>query len=105
MAYTVQISSTAQRLARKLPKDVRRAIVLHAKKLAAKPHAGEKLKGRLSFLYSYHFNHEGVSYRIIYEISQKRRQVFIRLASSRENVYRKLSKMRVKPLLKRGVTR
>jgi mRNA-degrading endonuclease RelE of RelBE toxin-antitoxin system len=105
MAYTVQISSTAQRLARKLPKDVRRAIVDHAKRLAAKPHAGEKLKGGLSFLYAYHFNHKGVSYRIIYEISQKRRQILVCLASSRENVYRKLSNMRLKPLLKRGGTR
>ena len=72
------------------------------RRIGAKPRSGEKLKGRLSFLYSYHFNHKGVSYRIIYEVSQKRRQILIRLASSRENLYRRLGKMRVKPLLKKG---
>ena len=50
MAYTVEISSTAYRLAKKLPKNIRQVVVDHAKKLAIKPHAGEKLKGKYSYL-------------------------------------------------------
>jgi mRNA-degrading endonuclease RelE of RelBE toxin-antitoxin system len=99
MIYAVEISSTAHRLTKKFPKDIRQAIVHHTKGLATKPHAGKKLKGGFSFLYSYHFNYKGVSYRVIYEVSQKKQQVLIRLASSLENVYRKLTEMRVKPLL------
>ena len=75
MAYTVQISPTAHRLARKLPKDVRQSIVLHAKRLATKPRIGAKLKGRLAFLHSYHFSYKGVPYRIIYEISKEKQQI------------------------------
>ena len=101
MAYTVEITPAAHRLAKKFPKSIRKVIVNQAKWLARQPYAGKKLRGKFSFLYSCRFHHQGVSYRIIYEVSKKDQRLIVHLAASRENLYRRLSEMRVKRLLGR----
>jgi mRNA-degrading endonuclease RelE of RelBE toxin-antitoxin system len=99
MAFTVEIATTAYRLAKKLPQDVRKVIVEYTEELAKQPLAGEKLKGQFSCLYSYHFSHKGVAYRLIYEVSTVKQQILIRLVATRENIYRRLGEMKIKPLL------
>lgn len=99
MTYNVEISSTAKRLVKKFPRNIREEIVKHSKIIASNPSVGEKLRGKHSFLFSYHFGFKGVQYRMIYEISQEKKIIYIRLATTRENIYRRLEEMNVKPLL------
>jgi mRNA-degrading endonuclease RelE of RelBE toxin-antitoxin system len=45
-------------------------------------------------LRSLHLSIEGTAYRIIYQIFHKSETIVIRLAVPRENIYRKLDKMK-----------
>lgn len=50
----------------------------------------EKLKGKLSHLYSYHFQKNGTQYRITYEVLEDDSIVFHYMVATRENFYKKL---------------
>jgi len=54
------------------------------------PLEADKLKGKLSHLYSYHFQKNGTQYRIAYEVLEDDMIVFHYMVASRENFYRKL---------------
>jgi addiction module RelE/StbE family toxin len=54
------------------------------------PLKADKLKGKLSHLYSYHFQKNGTQYRIAYEVLEEEMIVFHYMVASRENFYRKL---------------
>ena len=55
--------------------------------------AGEPLQGRYRQLRSIHLTHEGVSYRIIYQVFTNTETVSIYLADKRENIYKRLMHM------------
>jgi mRNA-degrading endonuclease RelE of RelBE toxin-antitoxin system len=55
------------------------------------------LKGKYRFLRSLHLSIAGTAYRIIYQIFPKSETIVVRLAATRENIYRKLDEMKVKP--------
>jgi mRNA-degrading endonuclease RelE of RelBE toxin-antitoxin system len=98
MVYTLQIDNAAYRLFRKLPKDVQEQMIEEAQTLKTNPLKGETLKGKYRFLRSLHFSFKGVAYRLIYQVLPKTTTVVVRLAASRENIYRKLDEMGLKPL-------
>ncbi|MDQ7046337.1 MAG: type II toxin-antitoxin system mRNA interferase toxin, RelE/StbE family [Sulfurovum sp.] len=50
----------------------------------------EKLKGKLSSFYSYHFTQNKVNYRIAYKIIDDNSIVFYCLIAKRENFYKSL---------------
>lgn len=99
MAYTVEIASGAYRVVKKLPRNIRGEIYTQAKRLGKNPHLGHQLKGEYSYLSSLHFTYKGTAYRIIYETSTDKKAVLIHLADTRENIYRQLKEMKVKPKL------
>lgn len=96
--YKIWVTKSAFRHAKKLPPDVRRFLISKTKVLKENPLAGYKLRGKLSFLCSLHLRFKGVDYRVIYEIDKKEKRVYIRYADTRENLYRNLEAMRIKPL-------
>jgi mRNA-degrading endonuclease RelE of RelBE toxin-antitoxin system len=98
MAYTLQIGSAAFRLFRKLPKRVQKQLIQKAQVLETDPLKGQPLKGEYRFLRSLHLNFKGTAYRIIYQVFPKTSTIIVRLAASRENLYRRLKEMRIKPL-------
>jgi len=98
MAYILEITSAALRQAKKLPKNVRQAIVQKSEGLSKNPLIGEKLRGKYSFLRSFHFSFKGTQYRVIYETDHRLKKIYVRLVDSRENLYRNLDKMKLKPL-------
>jgi len=53
--------------------------------------AHDKLKGKLSHLYSYHFQKNSTQYRIAYEILEDDKIIFHYMVATRENFYKKLS--------------
>ena len=54
------------------------------------PIKSETLKGKLSHLYSYHFQKNGTQYRIAYEILEDDKIIFHYMVATRENFYKKL---------------
>lgn len=50
----------------------------------------ERLKGKLSSLYSYHFQKNKIHYRIAYEVLEEEKVVFHYMVSTRENFYKRL---------------
>jgi mRNA-degrading endonuclease RelE of RelBE toxin-antitoxin system len=97
MTYTLNIDKPALTLFKKLPQPIQRALIEKAQVLKTNPTAGEPLKGKYRHLRSLHLSIQGTAYRIIYQVFQKSEQIVVRLAASRENIYRKLDEMKLNP--------
>lgn len=89
----ITITNTGRKIFKKLPKKLREKIYIEAQILKTNPYAGESLQGRFTNLRSLHVSFEGVAYRIIYKIFPASLEIEIQLATSRENIYRKLEEM------------
>ena len=88
--YQIVITNTAKRAVKKLPSYIREEIIKKASVLETNPFLGEKLVGKLSFLYSFHFSFKGTQYRIAYSVDEKEKVATIHLAGPRENFYDRL---------------
>jgi len=98
MPYQVVTVPAARRALKKLPKPVRKHIVKAVKPLATKPYLGERLEDQWRFLRSFHTVYRRTHYRVAYEVDEKRKEVIVRVARTRENFYRSLRKMKLKSL-------
>ena len=54
------------------------------------PMSNEPLKGKLSHIYSYHFQKNSTQYRIAYEILEDKEILFHLMVATRANFYKKL---------------
>jgi mRNA-degrading endonuclease RelE of RelBE toxin-antitoxin system len=97
MTYTLNIDKPALTLFKMLPQQIQQALIEKAQALRINPTAGEPLKGKYRHLRSLHLSIQGTAYRIIYQVFQKSEQIGVRLAASRENIYRKLDEMKLNP--------
>jgi mRNA-degrading endonuclease RelE of RelBE toxin-antitoxin system len=97
MVYTLNIDNPAKRVFKRLPRDIRAVLLEKAQVLKDKPLAGEQLKGKYRLLRSLHCSIKGTAYRIIYQIFPSAETIFVRFAGPRENIYRKLDEMKLKP--------
>lgn len=95
MSYALSIAPAAERIFKKLAKEVQREIIKTAQVLTIDPLKGKQLKGKQRYLRSLHFTYKGIPYRIIYQLSNKEKEIVIRLATTRENIYRKLDEMKI----------
>lgn len=91
--YTVEFGPAAYRVYKKLPPAIQSAIRKRAKELQTAPLSGQSLQGKHKGLRSLHFSLQGVAYRVIYQAVVETETIIIRLASTRENIYRKLEEM------------
>ena len=96
MRYTLNIDKPALTLFKKLPNTIQRILIEKAQVLTINPQAGEPLKGKYRLLRSLHLSIEGTAYRIIYQIFPTSEMVVVRLAGTRENIYKKLDEMKLK---------
>ncbi len=62
------------------------------KKIRESPHQSFELGYSFKGLRSYHFNFEGTSYRIVYEVFEKDKLVVVILIGTRENFYERLKR-------------
>jgi len=84
VAWRVEIENRCLRELKKLDRRmVLRAFDLIEKTIALDPHAGKALAGRYKGLYSWRFS----SYRIVYEIREKRLVIVVLRISHRKDVY------------------
>jgi mRNA-degrading endonuclease RelE of RelBE toxin-antitoxin system len=98
MGYAVTMTSPAHTMLRKLPPPIRKHLVKKAQKLSANPNLGQPLRGILRGFLSLHTVYRRTHYRIVYEINQRLEEIIVRGAGPRENLYRKLERMHLKPL-------
>jgi len=98
MQYQIFTTSSGQRSLRKLPKHAKKPLLREIQKLRTQPRLGEQLKAEFRFLRSLHFKHGNIDYRVAYEIDDKTKEIAIRYADNRENFYKKLRRMKLKPL-------
>ena len=89
---------SGHRALKKLPSSVRKHIIDAIQVLSIDPYRGEQLEGQWKFLRSLHTVFIRTHYRIVYEVDEKRKYVVIRFAASRENFYRTLRQLQMKPL-------
>ena len=93
MTYSLEIRPGAKRLFKKLPRDVQTKIIQETQILQTNPMAGKALKGKYRTLRCLKFNFKGSAYRVAYQIFANTSTIVIRLASTRENFYRRLEVM------------
>lgn len=98
MEYQIFTTTSGQRSLRKLPRQVKKPLLKEIQKLTGNPRLGEQLVREFRFLRSLHFKHANVHYRVVYEVHGKTKEVAIRYADNRENFYKKLRQMKLKPL-------
>jgi mRNA-degrading endonuclease RelE of RelBE toxin-antitoxin system len=95
MAFTLNITNNAERVIKRLPREIRTVLLGKAQVLKENPRAGEQLTGKHRYLRSLHLSIKGTAYRIIYQVLEDAETVVIRLAGPRENIYRKLDEMKL----------
>lgn len=91
MYELVVLNSAAKQLS-KFDKPVRKKIIGVLGEIAENPFIGERLKGGLATLYSYHLKATGIEYRIAYQIKEQEVVVIIMQIGTRENFYEELKK-------------
>ena len=90
--YEIIILNSAAKELRKYDKPVRNKIINAMDKLAENPYIGDRLKGDLATIYSYHLKVSGVEYRIAYQIKEQEIVVIVMQIGTRENFYSELKK-------------
>lgn len=69
--YEIVILNSAAKQLRKLDKPIKNKIIDALEIISQNPFMGERLKGELLELYSYHLKVIGVEYRIAYQIKEQ----------------------------------
>ncbi|GAB4458414.1 MAG: hypothetical protein Fur0044_51530 [Anaerolineae bacterium] len=88
MKFEVRFLNAVRRDLRRLDRNVQQIIQeKHLPQILQDPHQASTLRQDLKGLKSYHFSHQGVQYRIVYEIYQDNALVIILFIGSRENLY------------------
>ena len=100
MSYALFVSPSGHTSLRKLPTEVKRLLQPEMQRLADEPMLGSPLQGALRFLRSLHIMCRGVQYRVAYEVDEVDKEILIHYVSTRENFYKELARLKVKPLSK-----
>ena len=89
--YTVKFATALRSDVRKLDKQLQRIIrEEHLTSIERDPFKAAPLLYEFRGLWSYHFNHKGTQYRIIYEVYPEEQIVLVIMVRSRERLYEAL---------------
>ncbi len=95
MVYELVTTPAARRALKKLPRDVRAHLIDILQNATQDPLHSPALKAPWYFLRSLHTRYKNTDYRVAYEV--KNQQIIIHYAASRENFYRTLRQLRLRP--------
>ena len=98
VVYQIVTLPVSRKSLKKLPTSVRKRLIESLQLLKTNPYHGEQLTGEWRLFRSFHFKHENVQYRVVYEVNEKEKLIIVRYAASRENFYRELRNLKLKPL-------
>ena len=87
------MAPSAHRKYKKFPPVLKNKIKEEAEAIACDPYACEELKGPLRGIWSYHFVHNRIEYRIAYRILEYKKEIEVVLVKSRENFYQTLKRV------------
>jgi mRNA interferase RelE/StbE len=90
--YELVVLNSAVKQLKKLDKSLKTRIIAALDKIAENPFIGDRLKGDLSTIYTYHLHVTGVEYRIAYQIKEQEIVVVVMQLGTRENFYEELKK-------------
>jgi mRNA-degrading endonuclease RelE of RelBE toxin-antitoxin system len=96
--YQLATVPASRQALRKLPRPVREHLVAAMQALAHNPYKGEQLQPPFRQFRSFHTTFANTQYRLVYEVDDVNRQIILRYAASRENFYRDLRHLNLKPL-------
>ena len=92
--WRVFITPAAERVAKKLPRQVQNFISEEFPKLVKdNPLIGGELSGPLVWLRSFHFSVDSRPYRIVYELKEKDSKIVIHYAGYRGGFYERLRRL------------
>jgi mRNA-degrading endonuclease RelE of RelBE toxin-antitoxin system len=98
MAYRLVTVPAARKSFKKLPREARKSLIDRLEILKTNPQAGEQLERPWQVFRSFHALLAGVQYRAVYEVDLRQRLIIIRYAATRENFYKELRRLKLKPL-------
>jgi mRNA-degrading endonuclease RelE of RelBE toxin-antitoxin system len=96
MKYTLYAENSFQRSLKKLPSQVIRHIRELVLQLAEDPRLGEPLRGEFRALWSLHTTCNGTSYRVVYSINDRAKEIVVHYVASRENFYAEVRRLQPK---------
>ena len=92
MSYNVFLSNKAGKQYKKLDLHIRDKIKSKLNGLKKHPHKAFTLSGKYAGLRYQKIVHKGVMYRIVYDISEERKEVLVIFLGTRENFYKELKR-------------
>lgn len=96
--YTVLTVPPARKSFKKLPPQIRSAIVEKLQILSTRPMMGEPLDPPLQRFRSFHLSLSGSQYRVMYCVVTAKREVVVCYAGTRENFYKEARRLNLKNL-------
>ena len=94
MGFSVYITTSAKKSAKKLPVSVRQEVVRFSREIIAiNPYDAEQLRKPLDECRSFHFKMNNVHYRIAYRIVADKKRIDVVLVGSREGFYERLRRV------------
>ena len=96
MKYTILATRTYDKSLKNVSSKARKHIEETIFVLETNPKAGEALRKELKGFWSLHTKFENTHYRVIYSIEDKAKTVTLRYASSRENIYKQVRRLKLK---------
>ena len=92
MSWELRYDPDVRKYLKSLDNHILRRVEKSAKRLKKSPRLGKQLKGFPSTTRSYRFGTSGGEFRIIYELIEEDKVVFIFLISPRDDIYDKLGR-------------
>lgn len=96
MSYELMLMGRADKEFHKFPPQIYKKLTTEALKLKDNPTLGEQLKGNLRAFRSLHIKIQNVQYRVIYEINEAKKEIYVHAVGTRENFYVRLERMKLK---------
>lgn len=91
--YELKYRQAVAKYIRKAACPLKKKLNQELEEIRNNPRSSYMLSGEFKGLFSYHFTHRGVDYRIIYEIFPQN-IIVIELIGPRENIYERLRRIR-----------
>jgi addiction module RelE/StbE family toxin len=98
MPYALFTTPQAAKTFHKFPSHIRQDLIEETMKLSEQPLLGEPLKGQFRSFRSLHIKLSNVQYRVVYEVDEGKKVIYIHAVGTRQNFYIRLQRMKPKSL-------
>ena len=96
MHYTLVTTPSARKSLKKLPRNIREALITKLTPLRTDSDKGKPLQGKFKALRALTAVLISVNYRVVYKVDKVSKEVIIIYAATRENFYKELRRLKLK---------